>query len=656
MRLLSGQSSAYITYTKHAFLPIRCTQVLRLRPATFVLCQRNLDAKYNSKPNWNTKHISTLSLPSEKLASQHLKKCVLGTQHNKNSTGSNENIKGFYRNISLALITGWIAYQTYRSDRTRRKFFKFVTTATCDTTPDNCDNTSAIDSFKSKSHKPVKQRKKCGSHKTKVSLSEAIDKARELCIRRKDEVGSPGIVICVSVDGRQVYAEGFGYADLENHTPMRPSSMLRIASISKSVTAAIMARLCDQNLLDLDKPVQHYVPEFPVKEFMGEKVEITVRQLLNHTSGIRSYKTSKDPVAALDKPIHNLIETFNTAATMPFYVAGPERKATTKSTASNIEDRNDITIDVGGKDVYQADGKEFYLTERYASTKDALNLFKDDPLVSKPGARYLYSTLSYTLLAAVVESVTKKPFTETVTETLRTLGLGDTCLDTHEAIVYNRARSYVKTKKGRVMNAPYVDLSYKWAGGGLLSTVEDVVKFGNILLYSAQHKKKDSGVRGFLKSSTVWKFWAPEVKTGKDSAYGLGFEVHPKRESFGMCGQHTFGVGHTGGAVGVSSALFILPRESFTSKKGLKPKDNSQKQGDAAPCGLTNQSKSGSNQAVDFSQSQLCKQTTSKKGVNKRAVPPQGVVVAIIINMIDVSVNDVAQQIARMFADVDVSH
>lgn len=109
-----------------------------------------------------------------------------------------------------------------------------------------------------------------------------------------------------------------------------------------------------------------------------------------------------------------------------------------------------------------------------------------------------------------------------------------------------------------------------------------------------------------------------------------------------------------GGAVGVSSALFILPRKSFTSKKCLKPKDQPQKQGEVAPCVLTNQSKSGSNQAVDFSQSQTCKQTINQNRVNKRAAPPQGVVVAIIINMIDVSVNDIAQQIARMFEDVDV--
>ena len=53
---------------------------------------------------------------------------------------------------------------------------------------------------------------------------------------------------------------------------MKPSSVMRIASISKAVTAVIAAKLWEAGKLDLDKPVQHYVPDFPEKEFMGEKV------------------------------------------------------------------------------------------------------------------------------------------------------------------------------------------------------------------------------------------------------------------------------------------------------------------------------------------------------------------------------------------------
>lgn len=184
MRILSGHSATCLSHTKHGFLPSKCTQVLRLIPPTYVLCHRNLQAKYNLKPNWNNKYITTSSLQSGKLATLHFKKIGLGTQHKKNSTGSNEDLRGFYRNIFLALISGWIAYLTCSRDG--KRFFKFVTTAACDTTPDNCDKTNAVDSFKSRCNEQQQsQHKKCGTHKHKVSLSEAVDKARELCIRRK---------------------------------------------------------------------------------------------------------------------------------------------------------------------------------------------------------------------------------------------------------------------------------------------------------------------------------------------------------------------------------------------------------------------------------------------------------------------------------------
>ena len=72
------------------------------------------------------------------------------------------------------------------------------------------------------------------------------------------------------------------------------------------------------------------------------------------------------------------------------------------------------------------------------------------------------------------------------------LGLNNTFLDEAEPIIYNRSRNYVRDKHHRLRNAPYVDNSYKWAGGGFLSTVGDLVKFGNAMLYSYQQKNVPS--------------------------------------------------------------------------------------------------------------------------------------------------------------------
>ncbi|PSN47530.1 Serine beta-lactamase-like protein LACTB [Blattella germanica] len=104
-------------------------------------------------------------------------------------------------------------------------------------------------------------------------LDGAIVKARDLAYRMKDEVGAPGLVIGVSIDGITVWAEGLGLADVENRVTCHPETVMRIASISKSMTMAVVARLWQEGKLDLDKPVQDYVPSFPKKKFNKEEVK-----------------------------------------------------------------------------------------------------------------------------------------------------------------------------------------------------------------------------------------------------------------------------------------------------------------------------------------------------------------------------------------------
>ena len=82
-------------------------------------------------------------------------------------------------------------------------------------------------------------------------------------------------------DGETVWSEGFGYADLEHRVPMSPSVKFRVGSISKSMTAAAVASLVEKGRLDLDAPVQQYVPSFPEKAH-----PVTTRQLGGHLGGI----------------------------------------------------------------------------------------------------------------------------------------------------------------------------------------------------------------------------------------------------------------------------------------------------------------------------------------------------------------------------------
>jgi beta-lactamase family protein len=85
----------------------------------------------------------------------------------------------------------------------------------------------------------------------------------------------PGISIAVAVDGKIVWAEGFGFADIEQCVPVTPRTKFRIGSTSKPLTAAGAALLYDQGRIDFDAPIQRYVPAFPDKGYVT-----TMRQLL----------------------------------------------------------------------------------------------------------------------------------------------------------------------------------------------------------------------------------------------------------------------------------------------------------------------------------------------------------------------------------------
>ena len=113
----------------------------------------------------------------------------------------------------------------------------------------------------------------------------------------------PGMSVAVAIDGKVVWAEGFGLADLEQCVPITPKTKFRIGSTSKPLTSTGAALLYDENRLDLDAPIQRYVPGFPAKGF-----PITTRQLLGHLGGIRGY-TAADGDKENIEPYHSVSES-----------------------------------------------------------------------------------------------------------------------------------------------------------------------------------------------------------------------------------------------------------------------------------------------------------------------------------------------------------
>ncbi|XP_060891342.1 serine beta-lactamase-like protein LACTB, mitochondrial isoform X1 [Labrus mixtus] len=401
---------------------------------------------------------------------------------------------------------------------------------------------------------------------------EAIEVSRDLLERIKvgteTEVGAPGLVVGVSVDGVQVWCEGMGYADLENRVPCSPETVMRIASISKPLTSAAAARLHEEGKLDLDIPVQQYVPEFPQKQFDGQDVTITPRMLLSHLSGIRHYEKDAKKVKEDREKAKRLLKP-------------PVKEKEDEKSSSETKDKPSAT-EQKGKGAAQAQKKkefqqeEYYLKDNFESVTHALDLFKDDPLIFRPGTTFLYSTHAFTLLSAVVERAAGQHFLDLMMSMFRELGMLNTVPEENDPIIYHRSRFYHLNKRGRVVNCPYVDNSYKWAGGGFLSTAGDLLLFGNALLYSYQvaHLKDTQGyLPGFLRPQTAIDLWAPvdrtEASWDKDGLYAQGWLVVEKEQKYGQCRKRRHYVSHTGGAVGASSVLLVLPDEEM--RESIRP-------------------------------------------------------------------------------------
>ena len=99
----------------------------------------------------------------------------------------------------------------------------------------------------------------------------------------------PGMSVAVVAGGEPRWAAGFGMQDIENEVPARATTVYRLGSISKPITAVAVMQLFERGRLDLDAPVQKYCPAFPEKQW-----PVTTRQLLGHLAGVRHYKSEEE--------------------------------------------------------------------------------------------------------------------------------------------------------------------------------------------------------------------------------------------------------------------------------------------------------------------------------------------------------------------------
>ncbi len=322
------------------------------------------------------------------------------------------------------------------------------------------------------------------------SRATAVERARALVRAHQAELGIPGISAAVGIDGIVVWSEGFGYADLENRVPARATTLYRIGSVSKPVTATAVVQLALDGRLDLDAAVQRYVPTFPEKDY-----PITTRQLAGHLAGIRHY-------------------------------------------------RGNESVGEGQR--------------HYDDVVEALGIFGEDPLLFAPGQRYSYSSYGWSLISAVVQGAAGQDFLSYMQERVfDPLGLNHTYADDPRLIIPERTRFYAYSG-GRTLNAPFVDNSYKWAGGGFIASVEDLVRFGSAHLSP-----------GFLPQAGLdLLFTSQRNSAGEPTGYGIGWRVGTFGALFPEDSPLRSGrlaelrvMHHGGSSVGGRAFLLLVPEE-----------------------------------------------------------------------------------------------
>ncbi|MDM7861263.1 serine hydrolase domain-containing protein [Alteromonas sp. ASW11-36] len=232
----------------------------------------------------------------------------------------------------------------------------------------------------------------------------------------------------MTVDGNLAWVGSVGLARVEPLEEATATTQYRIGSVSKALTAVAMMRMVEEGLLDLDVPIQTYLPDYPQHD-----ADITLRQLASHMSGIRHY----------------------------------------------------------GFDIRRFPPTDSVSNEHYVDAIAALEQFKGDDLLFTPGQGFNYSTHGYTLLSAVMQAAGGKRF-EALVADLVTQPLGTTSTQAESELQSTKLLAgFYSSDGGLYGETPEQNLSNKVAGGGFVSTPMDLVKLGRALL-SEQLLKPES--------------------------------------------------------------------------------------------------------------------------------------------------------------------
>lgn len=216
---------------------------------------------------------------------------------------------------------------------------------------------------------------------------------------------TPGLAVGIVKDGQIVYENYLGYANLEHKIKFNASTRSNIASTAKQFTALMILQLSKERKLSLEDDIRQYLPSL----FPKVKEKISIRHLINHTSGIRDYLF--------------IMEMMNNATWRQ--------------------------VGIGNKDIIEL-------------------LEKQEELIHAPGSKYSYSNSGYIILAKIIEEVTGTRFNDYSEQFFTKLGMKETSfVRRYMGVIPNRADSYSDWGNGLWLATPAVT---KVNGDGFLFT------------------------------------------------------------------------------------------------------------------------------------------------------------------------------------------
>jgi D-alanyl-D-alanine carboxypeptidase len=267
-----------------------------------------------------------------------------------------------------------------------------------------------------------------------AALKPAEDAAFDVLAKEAVSKGqTAGLVVAVGEVGKPPVVHGYGFGNLEWQAETTSDTVFRVGSITKQFASACILLLAEQNKLTLDDKLSKYFPDYP----RGD--EVTIRQLLSHTSGVHDYPGRTERAIV------------RTGISVP-----------------------DMVKHLGGL------GYDF-----------------------TPGADFAYSNTGYFLIGAIIEKVSGQTFREFAKERLfQPLGLSQTAVDLNEDVVPHRATGYERdrNKPGTYVNAVYSHMSVPGAAGALRSTAADLIKWtealhGGRVLSAGSYKEMTTAIR-----------------------------------------------------------------------------------------------------------------------------------------------------------------